>query len=88
MGAPVGVDTLGRLCLIGDTPDFGGLKNAASFLAVCRSLFPAWQQEEAARLVPLFDLPPEEAAQGIQPRMQTALLLCAGPGLRRRADGV
>ena len=78
MGAPVGVDTLGRLCLIGDTPDFGGLKNAASFLAVCRSLFPAWQQEEAARLVPLFDLPLKKPLKGYSRGMQTALLLCAG----------
>ena len=43
MGAPVGLETLGRLCLIGDTPDFGGLKNAAEFLAVCRCLFPSWR---------------------------------------------
>ena len=78
MGAPVGVGTLGRLCLIGDTPDFGGLKNAASFLAVCRSLFPAWQQEEAARLVPLFDLPLKKPLKGYSRGMQTALLLCAG----------
>ena len=42
LGAPVGMETLGRLCLIGDTPDFGGLKNAREFLNVCAGLFPAW----------------------------------------------
>ena len=53
MGAPVGMETLGRLCLIGDTPDFGGLRNAAEFLAVCRCLFPSWQEEQAGRLMTL-----------------------------------
>ena len=31
------------------TPDFGGLRNAAEFLAVCRCLFPSWQEEQAGR---------------------------------------
>ena len=48
LGAPVGMETLGRLCLIGDTPDFGGLKNAREFLNVCAGLFPAWQREPGA----------------------------------------
>ena len=57
LGAPVGMETLGRLCLIGDTPDFGGLKNAREFLNVCAGLFPAWQREQADRLMTLFGLP-------------------------------
>ena len=78
MGAPVGMETLGRLCLIGDTPDFGGLRNAAEFLAVCRCLFPSWQEEQAGRLMTLFGLPLKKPLRGYSRGMQTALLLCAG----------
>ncbi len=78
MGAPVGMETLGRLCLIGDTPDFGGLRNAAEFLAVCRCLFPSWQEEQAGRLMTLFGLPLKKPLKGYSRGMQTALLLCAG----------
>ena len=78
MGAPVGMETLGRLCLIGDTPDFGGLINAAEFLAVCRCLFPSWQEEQAGRLMTLFGLPLKKPLKGYSRGMQTALLLCAG----------
>lgn len=72
------METLGRLCLIGDTPDFGGLRNAAEFLAVCRCLFPSWQEEQAGRLMTLFGLPLKKPLKGYSRGMQTALLLCAG----------
>lgn len=72
------METLGRLCLIGDTPDFGGLRNAAEFLAVCRCLFPSWQEEQAGRLMPLFGLPLKKPLKGYSRGMQTALLLCVG----------
>ena len=78
LGAPVGMETLGRLCLIGDTPDFGGLKNAREFLNVCAGLFPAWQREQADRLMTLFGLPLKKPLKGYSRGMQTALLLCAG----------
>ena len=78
MGAPVGPASLGRLCLIGDTPDFGGLRNGKEFLKVCSGLFPGWQQERAERLTNLFGLPLKKPLKGYSRGMQTALLLCAG----------
>ena len=77
-GSTIKTAALSRLCLIGDTPDFAGLKNAAEFLAVCRGLFPSWQQEQADRLIPLFGLSLKKALKGYSRGMQTALLLCAG----------
>ena len=78
LGAPVGPASLGRLCLIGDTPDFGGLRNGKEFLKVCSGLFPGWQQERAERLTNLFGLPLKKPLKGYSRGMQTALLLCAG----------
>lgn len=78
LGAPVGPASLGRLCLIGDTPDFGGLRNGKEFLKVCSGLFPGWQQERAERLTNLFGLPLKKQLKGYSRGMQTALLLCAG----------
>lgn len=78
LGAPVGPASLGRLCLIGDTPDFGGLRNGKEFLKVCSGLFPGWQQERAERLTTLFGLPLTKPLKGYSRGMQTALLLCAG----------
>lgn len=78
LGAPVGPASLGRLCLIGDTPDFGGLRNGKEFLKVCSGLFPGWQQEQAERLTNLFGLPLKKPLKGYSRGMQTALLLCAG----------
>ena len=78
LGAPVGPASLGRLCLIGDTPDFGGLRNGKEFLKVCSGLFPGWQQEQAERLTTLFGLPLTKPLKGYSRGMQTALLLCAG----------
>lgn len=77
-GSTIKTAALSHLCLIGDTPDFAGLKNAAEFLAVCRGLFPSWQQEQADRLIPLFGLSLKKALKGYSRGMQTALLLCAG----------
>lgn len=78
LGAPVGAGNLGRLCLIGDTPDFGGLRNAREFLSVCGGLFPAWQMERAEHLMTLFGLPLKKPVKDFSRGMQTALLLCAG----------
>lgn len=71
-------ETLGRLCLIGDTPDFGKLRNAKAFLSVCAGLFPHWNRDEALRLVSRFDLPMRKPLKGFSRGMQTALMLTAG----------
>ena len=69
---------LGQMCLIADTPDFGGLRNAAEFLRVCGGLFPRWNAGEAARLAEAFELPLDKPLKGFSRGMETALLLCAG----------
>ena len=69
---------LGQMCLIADTPDFGGLRNAAEFLRVCSGLFPRWNAGEAARLAEAFELPLDKPLKGFSRGMETALLLCAG----------
>lgn len=69
---------LGELCMIGDTPDFGKLKNAHAFFDVAKSLFPAWDAAEAKRLAERFELPMKRALKGFSRGMQTALLLVTG----------
>ena len=79
-GQPVhsGAAALGRLCLIGDTPDFGGLKNARELFTVCAGLFPRWDGEYALRLAGRFGLPLAKKLKGFSRGMQTALLLSVG----------
>lgn len=69
---------LGRLCLIGDTPDFGKLRDMKAFLFVCAGLFPHWNAAEAARLIGRFDLPLRKPLKGFSRGMQTALMLTVG----------
>lgn len=69
---------LGRLCLIGDTPDFGSLKNARELFWVCEGLFPHWDGEYALKLAARFDLPLTKKLKGFSRGMQTALLLSVG----------
>lgn len=69
---------LGRLCMIGDTPDFGATKNIKELFYVCKGLFPAWNGEEALRLAKRFELPLTKKLKGFSRGMQTALLLCVG----------
>lgn len=69
---------LGRLCLIGDTPDFGGLRSADEFLRVCASLFPHWDETVALRLLDRFELPGKKRLKAFSRGMQTALMLTAG----------
>ena len=69
---------LGRLCLIGDTPDFGSLKNARELFNVCAGLFPRWDGEYALKLAARFDLPLTKKLKGFSRGMQTALLLSVG----------
>lgn len=69
---------LGRLCLIGDTPDFGGLKNADELFRACASLFPHWDGEEAVRLLRRFELPSKKRLKAFSRGMQTALTLAMG----------
>jgi len=42
---------LGKLCLIGDTPDFGYLGKPGELLYVCAGLFPAWDAGYARELM-------------------------------------
>ena len=69
---------LGDLCMIGDTPDFGGLVNIRELFFVCRGLFPFWDEGYAARLIERFELPMKKKIKGFSRGMQTALLLTMG----------
>lgn len=69
---------LGRLCLIGDTPDFGGLRSANQLLQACAALFPRWDEGEARRLLKRFELPERKRLKAFSRGMQTALMLLVG----------
>ncbi len=69
---------LGKLCMIGDTPDFGHLSKAGDLFFVCGGLFPAWDQAYALELMERFDLPMKRRMRTFSRGMQTALLLCVG----------
>ncbi len=66
------------LCMIGDTPDFGKLKNLKQFLKVCDGLFPSWDRERALELVRQFELPMTRPLKGFSRGMQTAAMLAVG----------
>lgn len=78
--APVfdSVKAMSQLCMIGDTPDFGKLKNIAALHGVCASLFPLWDRDYFNRLTERFELPGNKALKGFSRGMQTALLLSVG----------
>lgn len=69
---------LGKLCMIGDTPDFGNLSKPRDLFFVCQGLFPAWDQPYAEALLARFDLPAKRRVRTYSRGMQTALLLCVG----------
>lgn len=70
---------LSQLCLIGDTPDFGGLARLNDLFAVCGGLFPDWDNEAAKRLATdTFDLPMKKRLKGYSRGMQTAVGLIVG----------
>jgi len=69
---------LGRLCLIGDSPDFGRLANMKSLFYVCEGLFPLWDGDYAVELARRFDLPMKKRLRGFSRGMQTAVLLAVG----------
>ncbi len=73
-----GFQALGQLCMIGDSPDFGGLKNIRELFYVCQGLFPAWNNAYALSLAEQFDLPLQKKLKGFSRGMQTALLLAVG----------
>jgi ABC-2 type transport system ATP-binding protein len=69
---------LGKLCIIGDTPDFGNLRMPGDLFAVCRGLFAGWDDEAAHELMTRFDLPLNKRIKTFSRGMQTALMLCVG----------
>ena len=69
---------LSSLCMIGDTPDFGKLKNVKQLLHICDGLFPGWNRERAMQLVKLFELPFTRPLKGFSRGMQTAAMLTIG----------
>ncbi|NLO86731.1 MAG: ABC transporter ATP-binding protein [Clostridiales bacterium] len=79
-GMPVydNAQALSNLCMIGDTPDFGSIKNINQFLPVMAAMFPAWDSALADKLIDRFDLPRKKALKGFSRGMQTSLLLCVG----------
>ena len=77
-GAMTGVRAYQNLCLIGDTPDFGGLGRIGELFSVCAGLFPAWDQAYALALVERFELPPRQRLKGYSRGMQTSVQLIVG----------
>ncbi len=69
---------LSSLCMIGDTPDFGKLKNIKQLLYVCEGLFPGWDRERAMQLIKQFELPLNRPLKGFSRGMQTAVMLAVG----------
>ena len=69
---------LGKLCMIGDTPDFGHLGKVGELFFVCKGLFPAWDEPYAQELIGRFELPMNKKMKTFSRGMQTALMLCVG----------
>lgn len=69
---------LGKLCIIGDTPDFGHLNRISDLFFVCRGLFPAWDEPYARELIGRFELPADKKMKTFSRGMQTGLMLCTG----------
>lgn len=69
---------LSSLCMIGDTPDFGKLKNIKQLLSVCDGLFPGWDRERVIQLIKQFELPVTRPLKGFSRGMQTAVMLAVG----------
>ena len=70
--------TLGKLCMIGDTPDFGHLSKIGELFFVCRGLFPHWDEVYARDLIGRFELPLNKRMKTFSRGMQTGLMLCVG----------
>jgi len=69
---------LGKLCMIGDTPDFGRLQKIGDLFFVCRGLFPHWDEKYALELAERFELPMNKRMKTFSRGMQTGLMLCVG----------
>lgn len=69
---------LASLCVIGDTPDFGKLKNLKQLYFVCAGLFPGWNKQRAKELMEQFELPYTAPLKGFSRGMKTAALLTVG----------
>lgn len=79
-GVPVfdSVAAMERLCLIGDTPDFGGLGKMKQLFRVCAGLFPEWDDDYAWELTGRFELPVNRKLKTYSRGMQTAVQLTLG----------
>ena len=69
---------LGKLCLIGDTPDFGRLGKPRELFYVCEGLFPGWDGAYANELTGRFELPANRRIRTFSRGMLTSLMLCVG----------
>lgn len=69
---------LGKLCMIGDTPDYGHLNKIGELFSVCKGLFPNWDDAYARELIGRFELPMKKRMKGFSRGMQTGLMLCVG----------
>ncbi len=77
-GLPLGVQAFEGLCLISDTPDFGGLRRMSDLFAVCAGLFPLWDPSYAVELAERFELPPKQRLRTYSRGMQTSVQLIVG----------
>ena len=69
---------LGKLCMIGDTPDFGHLGKIGEMFYVCGGLFPNWDEAYARELIGRFELPMNKRMKTFSCGMQTSLMLSVG----------
>lgn len=69
---------LGKLCMIGDTPDYGSLSKIGDLFYVCRGLFPCWDETYARELIGRFELPLNKRMKTFSRGMQTGLMLSVG----------
>lgn len=77
-GRRPGLGTLGEMCFISDTPDFGGLTRVRDVLNAERRLHPNWSDAVCSRMVERFELDVRRKTKGLSRGMQTAVGLVCG----------
>lgn len=78
LGRRPGLGTLGEMCFISDTPDFGGLTRVRDVLSAERRLHPNWSDAVCSRMVERFELDVRRKTKGLSRGMQTAVGLVCG----------